>query len=79
MRWSVLAYLVVSLALVAAIALVAMLWVQLSHERVDTDEVLFPLWGTHGVHRFDLAVLAIEVVLVILLTIVLLAGFTRRR
>jgi hypothetical protein len=78
--WAVLAYLIVSLGLVAAITGVAMLWVHLSHLHVDNDnDVLLKLWGTHGVHRFDIAVLAVELVLVTLLTGVLIAGFTRRR
>jgi len=68
-----------SFSLVTAITGVAMLWVQWSHERrFDTDRPLFALWGTHGVHLFDLVVLGVEVVLVALLSAVLLAGFARR-
>lgn len=74
------AYLTVSMLLVTAITGVGMLWVHLSHLRVDRDNrVLLKLWGTHGVHPFDLAVLAIELVLVLMLLATLVAGFSRRR
>ena len=70
-------YTAVSLLLVAAITGLAMLWVHLSHRRVLDGPLVARLWGTHGVHVTDLAVLAVELTLVALLTIVMVAGFRR--
>ena len=71
-------YLVASLALVAAIAGLAALWVHISHTRVIQGAYLVHLWSTHGLHTVDLIILGLELVLFGLLVTVLLAGFSRR-
>ena len=68
-----------SMLLVSAIVAVAVLWAHLSHLKRYEGPQLFPLWSTHGVHLFDLVVLAVEILLLTLLTIILLAGFSRAR
>lgn len=63
-----------SMTLVVAIVFLAVLWCHINHIRRGQGPYLIHLWGTHGVHLFDLAVLGVELVLVALL----LAGFSRR-
>jgi hypothetical protein len=60
--------------LVGAIAAVAVLWCHLSHLRRYQGPMLFFLDDHHGVHAFDLAVLALEAILLLALTAVLLGG-----
>jgi hypothetical protein len=72
-------YYTTTMLLVGAIAAVAVVWCYLSHIRAPDGPMLFHLWGTHGVHTFDLVVLGIEAVLLVLLSITLLAGFSRRK
>jgi hypothetical protein len=66
-----------SMVLVAAITLVAALWVHFSHIRFHQGRLITVLWGTHGVHTIDLIALGIELALVTILSITLLAGFSR--
>jgi hypothetical protein len=72
-------YFTVILLLVLTIVAVAMMWTHLSHLRRFEGPVLYHLTSRHGVHLFDLFVLGIEMLLVLLLSIVLLSGLTRRR
>ena len=76
---SILLRYIIAMVLVGAIATVAALWVHLSHRKVLEGPILLHLWSTHGVHLIDLVVLAIELVLLLALSITLLAGFTHRR
>ncbi len=72
-------YFVVIMLLVLAVVTVAMVWTHLSHLRDFEGPVLFKLTSRHGVHLFDLVVLWVEMLLVLLLSIVLLSGLTRRK
>lgn len=72
-------YYAVSMLLVAAIAVVAVLWCHLSHLHLFQGPELFRLWSTHGVHVFDVIVLVIELVLATVLSATLIVGFTDRR
>jgi len=76
MRFTLLYY-AASMLLISAIVAVAVLWTHLSHRKVFEGPQLASLWSTHGIHAFDLIVLAVELVLVALLSIVLLSGFSR--
>ncbi|HYH10872.1 MAG TPA: hypothetical protein VD789_00860 [Thermomicrobiales bacterium] len=77
MRFTIFFY-TASMLLVSAIVAVAVLWTHLSHRKIFEGPRLASLWSTHGLHAFDLVVLAVELLLVALLSIVLLAGFSRR-
>lgn len=77
MRFTIFLY-AASMMLVTAIVAVAVLWTHLSHRKVFEGPQLASLWSTHGLHAFDIVVLAVELVLVALLSVVLLAGFSRR-
>ena len=77
MRFTIFFY-TASMLLVSAIVAVAVLWTHLSHRKIFEGPRLASLWSTHGLHTFDLVVLAVELLLVTLLSIVLLAGFSRR-
>ena len=77
MRFTIFLY-AASMMLVTAIVAVAVLWTHLRHRKVFEGPQLASLWSTHGLHAFDLVVLAVELVLVSLLSVVLLAGFSRR-
>ncbi len=79
MRARVFFYVTASMLLVTAIVAIAMLWVHLSHLKRFDGPLLFELWSSHGVHIGDIAVLAVELALVMLLTGILIAGFSRRR
>jgi hypothetical protein len=79
MRTRVFLYVSVSMLQVTTIVAIAMLWVHLSHLRRYDGPLLFELWSTHGVHVFDVGVLAIELMLATLLTGTLIAGFARGR
>lgn len=57
------------------ITFVAVLWCYLNHLRVDFGPFLFGVTATHGVHLDDLVFLAVEFVLLCLLTSVLVVGF----
>lgn len=78
MRRTVLFY-TMSVLLVSVIVTVAVLGAHPSHLKRDEGPQLFPLWSTHGVHLFDLVVLAVEILLLTLLTITLLDRFSRAR
>jgi uncharacterized membrane protein len=71
-------YYAVTMGLVATIVAVAVMWCHFNHIRVGEGRLLFRLWGTHGVHVFDVWVLVIEFVLLTLLSAILLAGFSRQ-
>ena len=66
-----------AMLLVGAIAAVAVLWCHLSHLRRYQGPMLVSLTNRHGVHAFDLAVLALEAILLLALTAVLLGGLAR--
>jgi hypothetical protein len=68
-----------TMLLVGAIVAVAMLWTHLSHLHRWQGPKLVHLWATHGIHLGDLVALAVELLLVMALSIVVLAGFTRPR
>lgn len=68
-----------TMMLVATISGVAMLWTHLSHERRGQGPLLAHLWSTHGLHLLDVGALALEVILLLALSIVLLEGLTRTR
>lgn len=72
-------YYTAAMVLVAAIVMVAVLWCHLNHTRTVEGRVLFGLWGTHGVHVFDIWVLVVELVLLVLLSATLIRGFSRGR
>lgn len=77
MRLTILYY-TASMLLVSAIVAVAVLWTHISHRKIFEGPQIASLWSTHGLHAFDLVVLAIELLLLALLSVVLLAGFSRR-
>lgn|GEM_PF-3973384 len=72
-------YYTVTMTLVAAITSIAVLWCHLNHIRVGQGRMLFHLWGTHGVHVFDIQVLVAELIIVVLLTATLIRGFAHPR
>lgn len=76
---AVIYYYVATMLLVIAIVSVAVLWTHLSHLNILEGPLVVSLSSTHGVHLFDLAVLGVEFLLVLLLTLTLFAGFTRTR
>ncbi len=57
----------VNVLLVGGIVSVALFWCRLSMLRLFQGPMLFPLWGTHGVHVMDSVVLGVELVFVALL------------
>lgn len=68
----------ITMLLVGAIAAVAVVWCHLNHIRRYQGPMLFALTDRHGVHVFDIVVLAAEIALLATLSVVLLAGFSRR-
>ena len=68
-----------AMAIVGAIRALAIIWCYMDQNRIAEGPLVIALGRSHGVHLFDLVVLAIELVLVALLSTVLLAGFARRR
>jgi hypothetical protein len=74
MRFVVL-YDITSMLLVTAIPVV---WCYLSHIGAPAGPMLLRLWDTHGVHTSDLVALNTGAVLVLLLSITLLTGLSRR-
>ncbi len=69
---SPLLYFVITMVLVT----VAVGWTHLNHLRRFQEPVLLPLSSAHAIHLLDLAVLAFELLL-LPLSVILLAGFTR--
>lgn len=67
----------VTMLLVGAIAAVAVPWCHLNHLRRYQGPLLFALTDRHGVHIFDLAMLAAEIPLLAIPSGVLIAGFSR--
>jgi len=65
------------LLLTALITLVAILWCDLSHRHADFGPLLVSFSPSHGIHLEDLLFLAVELVLGTVLTVLLIAGFTR--
>ena len=77
---STLLYYIMTMLLVTAIVAVAVFWTHLSHVTwYDEGPILWIFWSTHGIHTFDLVVFGVELLLVLLLSVTLLAGFSRRR
>jgi hypothetical protein len=68
-----------TMLLVGAIAAVAVLWCHLSHLKRYQGPMLFSLTNHHGVHVFDLLVLAAEASLLLALTATLLGARPERR
>lgn len=66
-----------SLLLVAAIVTVAVGWCRLSHLRLAQGAVLYEFSPAHGVHTVDLVALGTELVLLLILTGTMYAGFSR--
>jgi hypothetical protein len=63
---------------VGAITAIAVAWCHLSHLHRYQGPMLISLTAEHGVHVVDVAVLAAEAFLLLALSAVLLAGFSRR-
>jgi hypothetical protein len=74
---SIILWYTTTMLLVGAITLVAVLWCHFSHLHRYQGQMLFSLTGSHGVHVFDVAVLATELALLTALSVTLLAGFSR--
>lgn len=74
----IIAWYILTMLLVGAIAAVAVAWCHLNHIRRYQGPLLVSLSDRHGVHVFDIAVLVVEATLLLLLSAVLLAGFSRR-
>jgi hypothetical protein len=68
-----------TMLLVGAIAAVAVLWCHLNHVHRYQGAVLVSLTDRHGVHVFDIVVLAVELALLLILSAILVAGFHRPR
>ena len=75
----VVALLASSLMLVVAIAFVAALWAHINHTRTFEGRLWFAIWGSHGVHTFDLLALGTELTLFAVRAVTLFAGFSRAR
>lgn len=69
----------VSMTLVGLIGATAVICCYLNDRHLAEGPLVIRLSFKHGVHVFDLVVLAIEMVLVSLLSVALLVGFSRRR
>ncbi len=78
MRTVLLSY-TAAMLIVGAIVAVALAWARLSMLHRYQGPFLLHLWSTHGLHLGDLAVLAVELLLLMLFSAVLLAGLTRPR
>lgn len=76
---SIVSFYTATMVLVTAMVAVAVMWTHLSHLKRYDGPMLWSISATHGVHLFDLAVLGLEVLLFLLLSIVLLTGFSDRR
>jgi len=78
-RRDVLLHYLAAMTLVGAITAIALAWCYMDQRRILEGPLLIQLGPSHGVHLFDLAILAAELILVALLSVVLLVGFSRRR
>jgi hypothetical protein len=75
----VIALYALSMLYVGAIVAVALIWCRLSMLHALQGPFIVSLTRTHGIHVLDLVTLAIELALLLLLTLTLLAGFSRGR